>query len=268
MRFIIDDADYYVDVRGKAGPAIVLLHGFTGSMETWTDVMTEWTHECRVVRIDLPGHGQTVVHSPRTMEACCAELHRLFEWLELTDIHLVGYSMGGRTALSYAMLYPDHIASLVLESASPGLASAKERQKRRAQDEQLARQLEIEGVQRFVDFWENRPLFASQKKLPYEKRQAIRQERLNQQAEGLAGSLRAMGTGSQPSWWDRLSQLHIPVLLIVGQWDEKFVRINQNIIERLRNGKLEIVPHAGHAVHVEQPQIFAKIVERFIWNDR
>src|SRR5699024_2227454 len=160
--------------------------GFTGSMETWTDVMTEWTHECRVVRIDLPVHGQNVVHSPRPMEARCAQLHRLFEWLELTDIHLVGYAMGDRTALSYAMLYPDHIAAIVLESASPGLASAKERQKRRAQDEQLARQLEIEGVQRFVDFWENRPLFASQKKLPYEKRQAIRQERLNQQAEGLA----------------------------------------------------------------------------------
>src|SRR5699024_6297195 len=135
MRFIIDDADYYVDVRGKAGPAIVLLHGFTGSMETWTDVMTEWTHECRVVRFDLPGHGLTGVHSPITMEACCSELHRLIEWLELSDIHLVVYSMGGRTALSYAMLYPDHIASLVLESASPSLASAKERQKRRAQDE-------------------------------------------------------------------------------------------------------------------------------------
>src|SRR5699024_10179789 len=160
-----------------SGPVIVLLHGFTGSMETWADVAAEWTDECRMVRVDLPGHGQTVVQTPRSMEACCHDLHQLFDWLELTDIHLVGYSMGGRTALSYAMLYPDRIASLVLESASPGLASAVERKKRRIHDEHLAQNLETEGITHFVNFWENLPLFATQKKLPAEKRQAIRAER-------------------------------------------------------------------------------------------
>src|SRR5699024_12540594 len=92
--------------------------------------------------------------------------------------------------LSFAMTFPEFVKSLVLESSSPGLQSAEERKQRQDRDEKLAQRILNEGVESFVQFWENIPLFDTQKSLPSAVRQEIQQERLSQQAQGLADSLR------------------------------------------------------------------------------
>ncbi|WP_343273766.1 2-succinyl-6-hydroxy-2,4-cyclohexadiene-1-carboxylate synthase [Lentibacillus songyuanensis] len=263
MYFSINDATYWYELHGK-GPAVVLLHGFTGSSTTWNPFIRSFAPSFQVITIDLPGHGKTNMKTPWSMEACCKDLRDLFTYLGLTKIHLVGYSMGGRTALSFAMLYPEYVQSIVLESASPGLETEEERNARIVHDEKLAEKVEQEGVTSFVDFWEDVPLFQTQKKLPLEVRQIIRDERLAQTAPGLAGSLRYMGTGSQPSWWELLSTVSIPVLLMVGALDEKFLRINQRMIQHLKNPRFIEVENAGHAIHVEQSSFFGKMVMEFL----
>src|SRR5699024_1507643 len=89
----------------------------------------------------------------------CDDLKEIFTQLGLTSINLLGYSMGGRTALSFAMFYPEMIQSLILESSSPGLKNATDRVKRMKHDEKLASRIERKGVEAFVDFWEDIPLF-------------------------------------------------------------------------------------------------------------
>jgi 2-succinyl-6-hydroxy-2,4-cyclohexadiene-1-carboxylate synthase len=69
-----------------------------------------------------------------------------------------------------------------------------------------------------------------------------------------------MGTGSQPSLWNQLPMLDLPVLLIAGNLDQKFVAIARQIAVRLPRARFEIVPHTGHTVHLEQPQNYADIV--------
>lgn len=199
----------------------------------------------------------------RTMEACCHELKQLCDHLGIADVCLVGYSMGGRTALSFAMLYPEMVSSLILESTSPGLEAGSEQQARMSRDEQLAKKIETEGVPAFVDYWENIPLFQTQKALSVEKQQRIREERLDQTERGLAQSLRHMGTGAQPSWWEELFRLTVPVLLIAGGHDEKFIAIQKKMAKRLPNAECVVAEHAGHAIHVEQPAFFDKIVTEF-----
>ncbi|WP_058306870.1 2-succinyl-6-hydroxy-2,4-cyclohexadiene-1-carboxylate synthase [Gracilibacillus massiliensis] len=253
--------EYWVERYGKGKP-IVFLHGFTGSTQTWQSIISFFPkNEC--ILIDLPGHGQTKA-SVKSMEDCCADLKMLLAHLQLDEIDLVGYSMGGRTALSFACYYPEIIRTLILESASPGLKAKQDLHERQEKDAQLADFILHHTIEDFVDKWENIPLFDSQKQLPFEKRLAIREERLNQDKRGLSASLQVMGTGVMPSLWNKLSDLTLPVLLIVGEWDQKFVTINQKINQSLPNSKLVVIEEAGHAIHVEQSKIFGTIVEDFI----
>ncbi|PTM57833.1 2-succinyl-6-hydroxy-2,4-cyclohexadiene-1-carboxylate synthase [Desmospora activa] len=266
MEVTVDGLKYHVQVKGS-GPTLLLLHGFTGSIHTWDPWITDWATRFQVVRVDLPGHGKTATpKDPSRIEMVqvCRDLAGILDRIGVERASVLGYSLGGRTALSFALTYPERVRALVLESASPGLEQAEERQERVVRDEALARRIEAEGVVAFVRRWEEIPLFASQKRLPVAVREQIRGERLNQTAAGLAASLRGMGTGAQPSWWGKLESLTRPVLLITGEEDEKFCRIAKRIKTKLPGARLQMVDGAGHAVHVEQPRRFGTIVADFI----
>jgi 2-succinyl-6-hydroxy-2,4-cyclohexadiene-1-carboxylate synthase len=174
---------------------------------------------------------------------------------------LLGYSMGGRIALYSALA--GYFRALILESASPGLATETEREQRRLSDSALAERIRRDGVTSFVDYWENLPLFASQRNLPGEIRAALRANRLDNHPAGLANSLAGVGTGAQPALHERLSELNIPVLLIAGALDTKFTSIARQMALQLPQPHLHIVPQAGHTVHLEQPAIFTQLVQNF-----
>jgi 2-succinyl-6-hydroxy-2,4-cyclohexadiene-1-carboxylate synthase len=176
---------------------------------------------------------------------------------------VLGYSMGARVALHLALAARERVAGLVLESGSPGLAGEAERSARRASDEEMAATLERDGVRAFVARWEQRPLFASQNTLPAEVRSALRRQRLRNNAQGLAHSLRGMGTGAQASLWTSLGELDAPALLIVGALDEKFCRIGRAMAAAMPRAHLAVVPGAGHAVHLEQPDEFDRLMVGF-----
>lgn len=260
---VIDKTTYAYTDRGD-GDVLVLLHGFTGTSATWLPFIKQWEKNYRIVTVDLPGHGKTTGDAHISIQTVSSHLSRLFDYLEIEKCHLLGYSMGGRTALSFAMWYPLYIETLILESASPGLHTEEERTERIEKDTLLAKRLIDDGVKAFVDFWETIPLFQTQNKLSEQMKENIRAERLSQSAEGLAASLTSMGTGSQPSWWNQLDELNVPICLIVGAEDEKFVRLNEQMDMHCHNSVYHVVPEAGHAVHLEQPELFSEIVEQFI----
>lgn len=103
-----------------------------------------------------------------------------------------------------ACLYPEYVRSLLLENCTAGLKSEDERKERCEKDERLADKIEREGIESFVSMWENIPLFETQKTFSKNVQEAVRKERLANNPKGLANSLRGMGTGAQPSWWDEL----------------------------------------------------------------
>jgi len=181
--------------------------------------------------------------------------------IERGEAILLGYSMGGRIALYSA--FSGYFRALILESASPGLATPAERQQRQASDEALATRIEQDGIEAFIDYWEKIPLFASQQQLSTEQCQELRAQRLNNRALGLANSLRGVGTGVQPELYTRLPTLDLPVLLLAGVQDRKFSTIAQRMASQLPQAKLQIIPSAGHTIHLEQPQAFVASVCEF-----
>src|SRR5215212_9172852 len=266
MLLRINDITLNVEQSGTGRP-LVLLHGFTGSAATWRPLITTLPPHFRTIAPDLIGHGRS--DSPLNadryrMEHCVADLLALLDVLEIERADVLGYSMGGRVALQLAAAAPERVGALVLESSSPGIADAAERQARVAADAALADLIARDGLAAFVQYWERLPLFASQAALPEETRARLHTQRMRNNPLGLANSLRGMGTGQQKSLWDQLDVLDARTLLIAGELDTKYRALAHQMVARLPNARALIVPSAGHAVHLEQPQAFAKNVLEFL----
>ncbi len=260
----VNGLNYFRKVVGS-GPPLVLLHGFTGASANWDDHVRALQTDFHITTLDLPGHGAT--DSPANplrygIARVASDLRELIK--RRAPVNLLGYSMGGRLALYFALEYPSMVNKLILESASPGLKTSDERGDRVLADNTLARRIIDMGIQDFVDYWENIPLFESQKSIPQKAQLERRSQRLLNNPIGLANSLRGMGTGAQPSQWGRLADLAMPTLLITGERDPKFVAIAEEM--QALSGKIEIVTvkNAGHTVHLERPSRFQKLVRDFI----
>jgi 2-succinyl-6-hydroxy-2,4-cyclohexadiene-1-carboxylate synthase len=259
--------DYRVYHHGHGDP-LLMLHGFTGSANTWARLIPTLSRRFHTITPDLPGHGDTASPSEPerySIDHTAADMIALLETLEVECVHLLGYSMGGRLALYIAARYPQRVTSLILESASPGLKVEQERAARRKSDQTLAARIEREGVESFVNYWESLPLWRTQQHtLTDEAKTALRAERLRHSAQGLANSLRGMGTGAQPSLWPELPALAMPVQLITGEWDSKFTAINREMAALLPRARFDVISRAGHAVHLENPPMFEQSVLKFL----
>jgi len=258
---------WHVRVDGSQPEGILLLHGFTGDHRDWDVVAEQLSLGYTVVRPDLPGHGKTKWRpsmnssgARRSMTDVALELSELMTALGIERFGCLGYSLGGRTAIAVACTDTLRLTGLVLESASPGLRSADERMARCAADQRLADRILQRGIVSFVDEWERIPLFESQQRLSEVAWARQRAVRLAQSPQGLAASLRAMGTGAQPSYWAQFAQLTMPLLLVTGGADEKFCAIADQMLQCLPSAKHVVIRDAGHNVHLERPELYLSAV--------
>lgn len=258
-----------VRVEGTAhgGTPVLVLHGFTGCAESMQDVVDALSATRRVVAPDLVGHGGS--ESPEDpsryeMEACVEQLIGVMDRLDLGRAHVVGYSMGGRVALSLCVAHPDRVASLLLVGASPGLARPEEREARVAADDGLASEILGDGLEGFVDRWMALPLFATQASLPAEVLQRQRAQRLQSDPAGLAGSLRGMGTGAMPALHEHLKEIAQPLCLVAGALDVKFARLAREMAARIPRARVALIDGVGHAAHLEDPDRFAEVARAFL----
>jgi 2-succinyl-6-hydroxy-2,4-cyclohexadiene-1-carboxylate synthase len=259
---------WYETAGPEDGRPLLLLHGFTGSHATWTDFARWAAAQGRyVVAPDLYGHGRSSCPTDMArwrLRQIGADVWALLTALTSRDAVILGYSMGARLALDMALTWPERVQALILESGSPGIADEKEREERRAADDALARRIEAEGVAAFVAYWEGLPLFSGLRRLDAPRQERLRAIRLAQRPEGLAGSLRGSGTGSQPPRWDDLPRFERPVLVVVGAEDAKYQAIGRAMAERLPQARLVEIADSGHTPHLEQPERFVAAVAAFL----
>lgn len=244
------------------GRPLLCLHGFTGSAATWAPFAGRWPG-WRIVAPELIGHGASDAPADPAryrMECAVADLTALLDALRIDRAVVLGYSLGGRVALHLALLTPERVEALILESASPGIDDPEERAARVRSDEALAALIEREGIEAFVDYWESIPLFATQRRLPPETLARQRAQRLAHRPHGLANSLRGMGAGVQSPLRPRLAEVRQPTLLIAGELDEKYRTLATEMARLIPEAKAVIIPGAGHATHLERADEFARVV--------
>jgi 2-succinyl-6-hydroxy-2,4-cyclohexadiene-1-carboxylate synthase len=263
----VNGLSYYIEKDGNGGPAVVMLHGFTGSRSTWLSLIPYLWAEHQPIAIDHIGHGRSA--SPAAveryqMDRAVDDLVGVVRKLGFERAVWLGYSLGGRTALQVAVRHPEAVSALILEGASPGLATEQERADRIAADERLA-QLAERDMEEFVDYWQSIPLWASQQNnLSEASAMALRQGRLAQRGVGMANSLRGMGTGSQTWVGDRLGEIRVPVLLTAGSLDTKYCQIAHEMAESIPDVTVQLIEDAGHAAHLERPAEFNAVVLDFL----
>jgi len=245
--------------RLGSGPAVVLVHGFTQTSDSWSGVARDLERDFHVVVPDLPGHGRSAVPDPES------GLQEAAEAVGTAGgrASYVGYSLGGRCCLQLALQAPSLVERLVLVGAHPGIEDESSRRLRRESDELLAAQLAGTGdsaVPEFVETWLAGPLFAH-----LSEEQADRASRLQNSAEGLSASLRTVGTGTQSPTWERLAELEMPVLVVAGELDEKFKTLAKRAVSCIgHNARLAVVAGAGHAVPFERPGAFVALLREFL----
>lgn len=263
MLITIENVQYHVEVKGTGQP-IICLHGFAENLNTWEYI--NLTHY-QMVMVDLIGHGGS--SKPQSLEpyrlpAILKQLHALVQHLGLDQYYIMGYSMGGRIALAYALTYPQEVLKLVLESSSYGLCEDQAREKRREHDDWLARSIQEKGIEWFNDYWSGLGLFASQSHLPQDVREKISERRLQNGPNALAYTLLGTGQGVFPCLKNEVAGLQMPVLYINGEYDEKYQKIGQEFT-RLSSGiQREIIPGVGHNTHIENPRGYMNVVSSFL----
>lgn len=247
-------------VAGEGAP-VTLLHGFTQSGRSWRELISHMPEGWKWIVPDLRGHGQTQIGPGArcSMDACTDDLVALWEELDVGRTHLVGYSMGGRLALHVAARRPERLLSLVTIGAHAGLDDDA-RAGRRQGDEALAERIEKDGIEPFVDYWGSLPLFAGLQRRGEAYVAQLRAERLQNHVTGLACSLRGMGAGVMEPVWDDLGRVNVPCTFVAGQLDHGYVASARRLAASVPHGQVEVVPRAGHAVHQERPDAFARVL--------
>jgi 2-succinyl-6-hydroxy-2,4-cyclohexadiene-1-carboxylate synthase len=232
---------------------IVLLHGFAGTGATWDGVRAALGPGAPIQTPDLRGHGAASAVRPVSFAGCVADV------LAAAPPRFVlgGYSQGGRVALHVALAAPERVSSLVLVSTTAGLDDEAARAARRRADTALALRLQRDGLAPFVVEWTTQPLFAGD---PPEAVAAQRADIARCTPDGLAAALRGIGTGEMEPLWDRLAGLTMPVQVLVGARDRKYVRLAERLTALLPDAALTVVPDAGHGLPREAPDAVARAI--------
>lgn len=263
MFITIDNIQYHAVLKGTGPKKMICFHGFAENLSTWESIRFE---DYQMILVDLIGHGKS--DKPYSIQPYCLpvmvrHIHMLVQHMDLQKYAMLGYSMGGRIALAYALAYSQEVDLLILESSSYGECGFVNRIRRRRNDQQLARSIRGKGIEWFNRYWSGLDIFASQMKLPEYVRDKVDERRLLNAPHALANTLLGSGQGRYPCLIKKIGELAMPVLYINGEYDTKYRQIGREFKQLNPRIIQTTIPGVGHNTHIEDPQAFSEAVKNF-----
>ena len=245
------------------GPTL-LLHGFLGSRDDFADLSALLPSSASVTAPDWAGHGAKGGLREPAAYALEAQVAAVGDWIgsQTGPATLLGYSMGGRL-LQHALRDRERLPAgwrVVLVSTSPGISDPGEADNRRRGDAAAARLLREGGMEPFLRYWHNQTFFRPLLGLPPDRLGPILRRRRTADPEGLALSLEHVGPGSVPGTEDVLRRLACRVDIVAGEADPRYVALGRRMAELIPGSRLHVIPGAGHALHLEQPEALARVL--------
>ena len=242
-------------------PTLVLLHGFLGAANDWS-ALIERLPDCDCIALNLPGHGDACEQRLNRMADFPLWLNQQLQQRDISNYHLLGYSLGGRLALQFAATQPAGLQSLVLENAHPGLSSQDERKTRASADAHWARRFYRESLTDVLADWYQQPVFAD---LSPTERVALIHERSQNSAAQLAHMLCCCSLAKQLDLQPWLQDTLLPVLYLCGEQDLKFQAIGAQLATHCSSVTQKILA-GGHNLHRANPESMAAAIRQWLTN--
>tara|TARA_R110002096_G_scaffold91625_1_gene207230 strand:+ start:2812 stop:3507 length:696 start_codon:yes stop_codon:yes gene_type:complete len=174
------------------------------------------------------------------------------------DPVLLGYSLGGRLAMHCATGLDSVWKAAVFVSAHPGLTSEAERESRRKADHSWAEKLRTQGVEEFLEAWNQQPVFLA------DQASDRQTEVVSRNRTAIAQAFESWSLGNQTDQRPLLANADLPQLWVAGENDPKFCELAENAVSEIPHASLCILPNAGHRVVLEQPESLANEIRRFL----
>ena len=257
MKIKANGIEINYEVEGN-GPWLTLSHSLACNLHMWDPQMPVLTKSFKVLRFDTRGHGQSGAPAGEyTLEQLADDLKGLLDALKIKQTHWAGLSMGGMIGQAFALKYPGVFQSLVLaDTTSRRPPNAGQMWGERIQNAQAKGMGAL--VQGTLERWFTEPYRNSRKDVMERIGNDIR----NTPVAGFVGCCHAI---SKVDYLDRLKEIKVPALVIVGEQDhgtppEAARAIQQN----LPGSELKILPSAAHLSNIEQADEFNKAITGFL----
>jgi pimeloyl-ACP methyl ester carboxylesterase len=238
----------YYETHGD-GPALLLTHGYSSTSAMWHGQIEALSKHHRLVLWDMRGHGQSdyPADSSAYSEALTVgDMAALLDEVGASRAIVGGLSLGGYMSLAFYRAHPERVSALLIIDTGPGFKKddAREAWNKRALD--TAERFEREGL------------------AVLESASRERSTVTHRDASGLARAARGMLTQRDARVIEVLPDIKVPSLVVVGADDTSFLAASDYMAAKILGAKKVVIPSAGHAVNIDQPQAFIDAVLPFL----
>ena len=238
---------------------IIFLHGLLGTGADWQKVVEKLLH-FRCIALDLPFHGKARGVEVADFEETAQYLARQIQSAVKNEPYfLVGYSLGGRLALYYALVSKvekGNLQGIILEGANFGLKTEREKKARLENDKRWAQRFIDEPAEKVLDDWYQQGVFSH---LTATQRMALIEKRKTNCGANIGKMLLATSLAKQPDFSEKVRSNSLPFFYFCGERDDKFQTLARSMTLPFIS-----IPHAGHNAHSENPVFFAQKLEHLI----
>lgn len=253
------DSRLYYEVAGTGEPTVILIHGGMLDNTMWDEQFGMLSQNYRVVRYDSSAHGQSALPPEAYWDHM--DLRGLMDHLEIDRAVLVGLSMGGRVAIDMALEDPDRVVSIM--AVSSGLGGYR-----------FVSEFHLENKKKLIAAWKSGEFDAVVEAFqrewtdgphrgPEDVDPEVR-ERVRAMARNTVEHVME-GRSIQPPAIDRLAELEVPMLVVVGELDMPGIHeIADLLIEANPDAELVTVPDVAHMVNLEAPERFNELLLEFL----
>src|SRR3954462_13887332 len=243
-----DGVNIYYEVYGS-GPPLLLTHGYSSTSGMWQGQIEALSQHHELVLWDMRGHGQSdYPDDPAAYSETCtvADMAALLDQVGAEKAIVGGLSLGGYMSLAFYCSHPDRVRALLIIDTGPGFKKddARETWNKRAHD--TGARFDREGLEVL--------------KPPSRERSGV----THRDASGLARAARGMLTQRDARVIESLPDIKVPSLVVVGADDTPFLAASDYMAAKIPGARKVVVPAAGHAVNIDQPQAFIEAVLPFL----
>lgn len=253
-----------VHERRGAGPPLVLCHAFGVSRTMWSPQVEAFAATHEVITFDQRGCGESDHPKPReespdpyTIDTFSEDLAAVLDDLGIARARILGESMGGATALRFAIRWPERVEALILVSTMASRLHGKIVERAR----EVERVMADRGLAEAVRFYFRGPLLEGVPRGPMWEAQVERWIAATT-PQGFLGTYRV--TIDRPSMADALEAIRAPTLILVGEKDRLYLEDAELMRRRIPGARQVVMPGVGHAINVEDPAGFEREVFAFL----